>query len=201
MSEVSHLNINGTTYDIKDEKARKLKTYTLVAAKNSSNDMKAIADYVCTGSNDETTINQAIAATANGGEVVLASGFYRLSPTTTSHIIIDKPITFKGMSSPIGWGIGEVDIQSWYGTAIEVKTAGCTLRDFIIDGDTDYGFDSGTAGILINISNGLIPGFIPQNTYGQNATIENVLIYEKYCGINIAQGNGCRITNCTISCA
>ena len=197
MSEVSHLNINGTTYDIKDEKARKLKTYTLVAAKDSSADMKAIADYVCTGSNDETTINQAIAATEDGGEVVLANGHYRPSQTNTSHIIIDKKITFRGMSSPCNWDIltgTGAEIFCEYGTAIEVKSnrssdyVGCILRDFGIEGNTDYGFESGAAGIFINNTNIATVAAV---------TIENVKIFKKYCGINI-EGGRHRITKCDI---
>ena len=54
--------------------------YILVAASNSNSDIKLIADYVCTGTNDEITIQKAIdyANTSNIGKVRFANGLYNI---------------------------------------------------------------------------------------------------------------------------
>lgn len=55
----------------------------LVAASNSTARAKSSADYVCTGSNDDTTINTALAALGSspGGVVLLAEGDYTIGNT------------------------------------------------------------------------------------------------------------------------
>lgn len=173
MSEVSHLNINGTTYDIKDEKARKLKTYTLVVPSNASADMKAIADYVCNSGNNETTINQAIAARKNGGEVVLAPGVYSLSDS----INIDKGIVFRGMNSLTYGGntpaSGSARLcYSGSGVGIQVKANNVTLCDFEISGNTDGNAWNNRLGCGIKL-------------LGSNIIVSNVLIGQESTGIEI----------------
>lgn len=57
----------------------------IVAAANTPSDMKAVADYVCTGTHDEVTLNSVIAAsTGDSKRVVLLRGDYYLdAPTKT----------------------------------------------------------------------------------------------------------------------
>lgn len=51
----------------------------MVAASNANSALQARADYVCTGTNDHTTINSALnALPASGGKVVLTAGTYLL---------------------------------------------------------------------------------------------------------------------------
>lgn len=69
----------------------------VVAASNSSTKSKQGADYICTGSSDQTTINAAInSLPAGGGSVHLTEGDFYISAT----IIITKPIHFSGDAQP-----------------------------------------------------------------------------------------------------
>ena len=65
-------------YDLAASKSR---TATIVvAASNSSSKCKAAADYVCSGSGDQTEINNAISALpAGGGKIVLLEGTYNIN--------------------------------------------------------------------------------------------------------------------------
>lgn len=56
-------------------KAHRTATFK-VAASNSSDEEKALADYVCTGQNDEREINCALLTAARGGTVELSKGVY-----------------------------------------------------------------------------------------------------------------------------
>jgi len=67
-----------------------------VAASDSSPESKSNADYICSGVNDEVTINSAIAKLAAGGKVLLLDGTYKIADAIA--IIHDK-ITISGM----GW--------------------------------------------------------------------------------------------------
>lgn len=60
----------------------------VVAASNSTANGQAAADYVCTGTNDDVVINNAISAlsSSTGGKVVLLEGLYTISnPIVVSH--------------------------------------------------------------------------------------------------------------------
>lgn len=61
--------------------------YRLVAASNSSANVKAKADYVCTGTNDQVQIQAAVdaARTEGGGVVKLSSGSFNTSAPITLH--------------------------------------------------------------------------------------------------------------------
>ena len=52
---------------------------TIIAAINSSNVAKSIANYTCDGEADENEINMAIQSLANGGSILLCSGKYNIS--------------------------------------------------------------------------------------------------------------------------
>ena len=66
----------------------------LVAASDAPNIIKAAAQYVCVGGNDQFIINQAIAAVGKG-EVRLSGGNYYL----TSEIVLADDITFAGKNA------------------------------------------------------------------------------------------------------
>lgn len=140
-----------------------------IAASNATEKSKANADYVCTGSNDDTVINQAISyLSVDGGEIKLSEGLF----ITTSPIVIDRRVKLTGE----GYGIcglppytptdEECKWENLYGNSnvgtttiranadidvIEIassdKLQGVTLKDFIVQG---YGKDRHTkAGISI----------------------------------------------------
>lgn len=67
-----------------------------VAASDSSPESKSNADYICSGVNDEVTINSAIAKLAAGGKVLLLEGTFKIADAIA--INHDK-ITISGM----GW--------------------------------------------------------------------------------------------------
>jgi hypothetical protein len=72
----------------------------VVAASNSHATGKATADFVCTGTNDETVIQQAVNAVAavGGGRVVLLEGTYTFSTTAGTKVSITAPTVIEGQS-------------------------------------------------------------------------------------------------------
>src|SRR5690606_21784694 len=68
----------------------------IVAASNSSQASKDGADFVCTGTDDQNTINAAIAALpAGGGKVLLLEGLY----TVSGPINLVSNMTLEGMGA------------------------------------------------------------------------------------------------------
>lgn len=61
---------------------KEIPTELIVAAANSRNFEKRAADFVCTGSNDEAVINEAIKALKYGGTLRLADGDYYIDACT-----------------------------------------------------------------------------------------------------------------------
>lgn len=118
----------------------------VVAASNSTSLAKLSADYVCTGSGDDITINTALAALpSNGGTVTLAPGDYYLGILSTSYINVSVSGTkLTGVSRQTGATIHCP--ASFAGpTAIKVTAAAsCILRDVYViydnpTGTTGYG--------------------------------------------------------------
>jgi hypothetical protein len=114
-------------------------TSIVIAASNSTLEAKTNADYVCTGTGDQSTINTAIASlVTTGGTVLLRNGVYKLS----NSIIIDQShLTLEGEEHP-GWG---GYIHSWDGLT---PTASTTTLGTVIDCSAG-GFD----GIVIQHNN------------------------------------------------
>lgn len=70
----------------------------VVAASDSLNSSKLVADFVCTGTHDENTINSAIAALPSvGGRILFMEGTYNCAGTTNH---LTKPTKIEGQ----GWG-------------------------------------------------------------------------------------------------
>jgi hypothetical protein len=120
--------------------------YTLVvAASNATTRVKSGADYVCSGTNDQTTINSAISALpANGGTILLSAGTFSIAAPisiTTSNISLEGTGVSTELSVPGGTNITYViSVTGQY--TVEVK-----LRRFFIQGS--YGDTSGD-GIYID---------------------------------------------------
>lgn len=130
---------NGLTQEMKNmdneitkgikEKAGKI---CYVSASNSSYRDKELADFMCTGTNDEIIINQAIASLIYGGTVQLLDGDYYIDAFTkalnTTAIYVEyngnpRVITIKGTTENKSY-------LSHYGVAIHVtSTAFSTLVD------------------------------------------------------------------------
>jgi hypothetical protein len=68
-----------------------------VAASNASAKSKRAADFICSGSGDQTTIGQAVAALpANGGKILFSEGTYT---TSTPYLIVNSNIDFEGLGT------------------------------------------------------------------------------------------------------
>ena len=110
------------------------------------------ADYVCTGSNDQEVINQAIAAAgaaAGGGEVYISAGMYSLTgsviDTADSVSIVGAGAgqTILQTSGPGGWQYTNTST----GFTINEVVAFCSVNNFSCSGIT---VDAQTNGLVIN---------------------------------------------------
>lgn len=112
----------------------------VVAASNSSETSKAKADFICSGFNDEETIQAALdITTVEGGEVWLAEGRY----TTTG------PITISNQTALRGLGVAASEIIGSSTTALIVASGSTRISDLYIE-NTDL-----TSGNAINIAGSL----------------------------------------------
>lgn len=85
--------------------------YRLVAASNATNNVKAKADYVCVGTNDQQMIQNAVdAAFAEGGGIVmLSSGSFNLSAPITLH----PTVTLQGTHADQIFNPGQIVSQTY----------------------------------------------------------------------------------------
>lgn len=85
--------------------------YRLVAASNATSNVKAKADYVCAGTNDQQMIQQAVdAAFAEGGGIVmLSSGSFNLSAPITLH----PTVTLQGTHADQIFNPGQIVSQTY----------------------------------------------------------------------------------------
>ena len=116
---------------------------TLVAASNAPQSMKDAADYVCSGSNDQSTINEAInSQTSIGGVVALSPGRFNCSGA----------IKVRSRIALVGSGRASVirATSSWSGAMIEAfntSTDKVTISDLALDGEY-----KDVNGILLNVT-------------------------------------------------
>lgn len=80
----------------------------VVAAYNSSDDCKQSADYVCTGTGDQTTIQAAIAATGGYGEVFLCEGTYNFNNIMNAPLVSANIRGCGDGTNIVGGGFGFV---------------------------------------------------------------------------------------------
>ncbi len=131
-------------------------TTKIVAASNSSQAEKDAADYVATGTGDQTQINSALTAAA-GGKVYLAKGTYTISDT----INVPNNTTLAGAGSGT---VITVPNSSVVHTVITNATGGgsgtgVTLQDLTIDGNSGGGQLFDITGILFTgLGSGAIVG-------------------------------------------
>lgn len=117
------------------------------------------ADYVCTGTNDETTISAAITALgASGGVVVLARGTYNIAGAIT----LASNITIRGQDA------GAVLVRTGSGNLFSaIGTSGGHLNNVTIEGLTITG--PSTSGAMV-AGNGI------QIDYADHVVVRNVAI-------------------------
>lgn len=156
---------------------KKIDRYIYIAASNSSDKNKAVADYICTGTNDEVVIQQAVDELTHGGTIQLLDGDYYFDsfPVNNSCVYFKnsgyaRTITIKGTTENKSY-------LSHYGVAIHVtKNAWDSITDdtqrYCVFDSTPYKMPIGDWSALIN-----------------NANFENMYIFlynsqKKVTGIN-----------------
>lgn len=127
---------------------------TIVVA--ASNSLHTVADYICTGTNDQTTINTAIGALpAGGGRILLLEGTYNLGGA----VVINKSnVSLEGQ-----------------GMATILKLANSTNTDCVQIGDGTNTYTN------IYIKNLLVDGNMANQTTGANGI--NLRSTTNYCAI------------------
>ncbi len=201
-------------------------TSVTIAAYNAKTKSRKNADFLCTGTNDDEIINQAIQSLSpEGGEIKLTDGLFLIS----SPILIDRRIKITGE----GYGIcgipqytptdSECKYENLYGSNVGITTIRCTadidviriysenklqgiqLRDFVIQG---YGKDRHTkSGISIETDTdvfymtgvGIYDCHVGFYSHGQNMDAPNI-IYNSFqwcaCGAIVQAVFGRFVGNC-----
>lgn len=165
-------------------------TFT-VAASNSSADSQAEADYLCTGTNDQTQIQAALnALPANGGRVVLLEGTYNISGT----IRIEKDsTTLEGQGTGQRAGVTQTGIgtkllaaSGLTGSLLQVQTAantrpvyGVILQHFTVDGGSPS-VGSAVDGILYRSNGGKISQVHVHNMSGSGIRVQGYASWDTY---------------------
>jgi Right handed beta helix region len=135
-----------------------------VAAKDAPAYIKAEANYVCTGTNDQTTINAAIAEAATGpiagsseralNAVELSGGYFYCSGA----ILLRSGVDVMG-AGPFASVLRAVNLTAATGAGsrvglvklYDINTHGCGIHGFTLDG---YGTNGGTCDGLVYSNNG-----------------------------------------------
>lgn len=127
----------------------------IVAASNASQALKDGADYVATGTSDQTVINSALTAAA-GGKVYLTEGTY----TVSGSISIPDNTTLTGSGQ--GTIIQLADLDANANMIVNTNTtngAGVVVRDMKLNGRNDLNTSGTQRGIYLNnVGNNVSPG-------------------------------------------
>lgn len=161
-------NLTGTLCVKGGSNACSASAYTkIVAASNSPQAIKDVADYVADGTADQTEINSALTAAA-GGTVYLAEGTYTASAT----------ITIPNNTTLAGAGVGTViqlaDLDATENLIENTDTTagtGVVIRDLKIDGRSDLNTAGTQHGIYMLAMGGAVTDITRKG-----ATVENVTI-------------------------
>jgi len=147
----------------------------LVAASNAPQNMLDIADYVCTGGNDQDTINEAINSQSKlGGVVALSPGSFNCS----------GPVKVRSRVTLVGSGRSSVmrATTAWSGAMIEAystSTDKVTISDLGLDGEY-----KNVGGILLNVTT--------KNSFEDGSPDAANYITDVY--IHAVRGNGLHMT-------
>jgi parallel beta-helix repeat protein len=183
----------------------------IVAASNASQALKDGADYVATGTSDQTTINSALTAAA-GGKVYLTEGTF----TTDDAIMIPNDTTLSGAGRGSLIKFANIDGQTKNMiTNTDAATGkGATVRDLQLDGNNGVNTSGTMYGIYFNgmggssgvsarqgatITNSWVNNFYSAGIYlnnSPNSTINaNNIQGNSGSGIYISSSNRSNITN------
>lgn len=136
---------------------------TVVVGASSAGYTASQVDYLCTGTNDQTVINQAIQSLTRGGKVILLEGVYYVS----GQILVNKyNVTIEGM----GIGATFIDVSSAPFGVFSVTNYGAVIKDLTISNG-----ESGNGGIGIYIN----------GTSASDCKVDNCYVSDFNYGINI----------------
>lgn len=124
-----YAGIDEVTTTLNDMWSDRVAPPTTITISSSTSKHMLTADYYCSGTNDQTVINNAISALpSTGGKIVLLEGTYNIS----GQINVNKPnVTICGM------GNSTVLQRKFDGNnVIYVTSANCELAYFKVDGDS-----------------------------------------------------------------
>lgn len=108
----------------------------LVAASDSLSSWKSIAGWVCSGTNDQETIQAAI--DSSGGYVALSPGFYQITSQPSAPAISLTTCRLEGLGNRFEVDIEQVDSGKTSPGAIFQMSGGATLQNvYIYAEDTD----------------------------------------------------------------
>lgn len=184
--------VNGTFMVDLSPPERWVRSYTyIVAASDSDSHEKAQADYVCTGSSDETVINNAITAAGTGGSIKLLKGTYVID----GNILLNQNyFTFEGSGN--GTVIEILDGVGSAVSALYVTGDFPNISHFMINGNYSSA-NSGYDFVGVDITNAeltfvcnlyisdVVTGISYQNTGG---TVEECLVWSGDIGAYIGNG-------------
>jgi hypothetical protein len=168
--------INEVNAQCKDITPKRIDRYIYIAANNSSDKNKAVADYICSGTNDEIVIQKAVDELTHGGTIQLLDGAYYFDsfPTNNSCVYFKssgyaRTLTIKGTTENKSY-------LSDYGVTIHV-----TEKAFnsITNSSQYYVFDSSPTKMSIGDWSAL-----PNNVNYENMYIYLYNSQKKVCGIN-----------------
>jgi hypothetical protein len=193
----------------------------VVAASNSTADGCAAADLVCTGTDDQTTINLAIdscTALPNGGRVLLLEGTYNL----TAPVVLKSRVELVGVGegtilypananlvaiSVVGpnaavrdmWLLGQSGLSGFSGVGISgapwLKVDGVTIWQFTT-GITTGEYSRVSECVLDSCNTGVSAG--GGGVAGTATTINRCSIFTRAGGTGIRTQSGTQITNCMV---
>jgi parallel beta-helix repeat protein len=172
----------------------------IVAASNSSQAVKDSADYVATGTADQTTINAALTA-ASGGVVYLAEGTYAVSASIS--VPNNTTLAGSGAGTLIFMPNGQNTSYNLITNTDTITGTRVTIRDMCLDGNMANQTNGNTNGIYLNGMGGgtgptaregaRISGLIVKNMRQQATTSAGVYLTASTGNTitgNTFQGNG-----------
>jgi parallel beta-helix repeat protein len=165
--------------------SKPLEATVFVAASDARPEVKALADFVCTGSGDQNTIAQAINSLPSaGGKVKLSEGTFVFNGTLT---ILKRNITLEGS----GHGTVIFLANGSNCDIIRVGDGSTALSNIKICNLTVDGNKDNQTAIYSGIYFYGGSGYLITNSVIENCYVKNV----KYFGIQIKHSNYCIIRN------
>ncbi|QQS17895.1 right-handed parallel beta-helix repeat-containing protein [Candidatus Saccharibacteria bacterium] len=168
----------------------------LVAASNSSEADKAAADYVATGSGDQTTIQSALdsadpsAGTRKSGKVLLFAGTYTV--TDTINIPDNTTLTGAGRGSLIQFGNIAGQNKNMIQNKNTTASTGLVLRDIRLDGNKATNTTGTQHGVYLLSSTfpgsgaGARIGSVVQNVWVSNFRSNGIYVHNQSGNSNIS---------------